>query len=87
MDFDATETPQDVVAALGLTVGQAYTVQNVSTVATLFLREAPVAPAAAARAFRIEAAGVFTIKSETSGGIWLWTDEAAGCPCILTEAV
>ena len=85
IDFDASSDPADVAAGASLTQGTRYTVQNLSTVATLFIREQAGQPAATARAFRIEAGGMFTIKSAGTP-IWLWTDDPDGCPMILAEA-
>ena len=84
-DFDASMVPQDLVAALGLVAGTLYAAQNVSTTATLFVREDSVVPEPTARAFRIEAGGHFTC-SPTGNPIWLWTDDLAGCPVLLDEA-
>ena len=85
VNITASRTPADVAAAASLTRGVAYTVQNVSTVATLFVRDAAVQPDAAERHFRIEAGSTFTIRPTAGVGIWLWTDEET-CPVILTEA-
>ena len=84
LDFDATGTPVDVVADLSLTQGTLYEGQNVSTVATLFIREHASQPAITARAFRIESGGGFRIKP-TGDPVWLWTDNHV-CPVILSEA-
>ena len=87
IDVDVTVTPQDVVTVAGLTAGTPYQVQNVSTTATLFVREAVNAPAAGARGFRVEAGGNATIRPEAGAAVWLWTDDPAGrCPVILDEA-
>lgn len=85
-DFDATTTPQDIVAALSLTAGTRYTGQNVSTFATLRVRQAAGAPAASDRAHKIEAGGSFTIDPQTGQGVFVWTDEADGAAVIVTEA-
>ena len=84
-DFDATGAPQDIVAALSLADGMSYAGQNLSTTATLFIREAAAAPAAGARAFKVEAGSPFNIKP-SAAPIWLWTDDAGGCPVIVGEA-
>ena len=84
-DFDATGAPADIVAGLGLSSGTHYQGQNTSTTATLRVRESVAAPAADARAIRIEAGGVFTTNPD-GDGIWLWTDDTAGCPVIITES-
>ena len=81
-DFDATNVPQDIVAALSLQIGTTYVAQNVGTVATAFVREAPAAPAATDRAFRTESGGFFYIKPE-GDPIWVWTDDPAGCPLVV----
>ena len=83
-DFDVSRTPADIVAGLSLTQGQRYTVQNVSPAATMFLRQATAA-AVSDRAHRIETGGYMTIRPDGEP-IWLWTDDAAGCPVIATEA-
>lgn len=83
-DFDATRTPADIVAGLSLSQNVAYTVQNVSGTATLFLRQATAA-AISDRAHRIESSGYMTIRPNGEP-IWLWTDDPNGCPTIATEA-
>ena len=85
LEFDATAAPTDVASALSLDTGTRYAGQNLSTVATLFLREKSTAPAAGERAFRIESGGPFSVRP-TGTPIWLWTDDAGGCPLILGEA-
>ena len=85
-DFDATGAPADIVAGLSLAEGTRYQGQNVSTTATLRIRESVTAPAADARAIRIEAGGSFTLGPDGTNGIWLWTDETGGCPVIITDA-
>ena len=84
-NFDATGTPQDIAAALSLTVGTRYTAQNLSTTATLLVREAATVPDAGDRAFRVEASGHFTIKPDPAVGVYLWTDNGA-CPVLVDEA-
>ena len=85
VDFNATGTPTDIVAALSLSQGERYTGQNVSNTATLFVREATAAPAVTDRAFRVQSGGTFTLRP-SGEPVWLWTDEADGCPVILAEA-
>ena len=84
IDFDATETPTDIAAALSLVQGTLYSAQNVGTVATLFIREAAAQPSITTRAFRIESGGFLTVKP-TGLPIWIWTDNHV-CPVILAEA-
>ena len=84
-DFDATTVPQDIVAALGLVPGTIYSAQNIGTVSTLYIREDSAVPEPTARAFRIESGGHFTC-SPTGNPIWLWTDDAGGCPVHVDEA-
>ena len=85
MDFDATETPTDVVAVLSLAAGQIYIVQNLSGMATLFIRESAATPAVTDRAFRVQSGGAFTLRP-MGEPIWAWTDDPGGCPVILAEA-
>ena len=86
-DFDATQVPTDMAAALSLTIGQAYTCQNVDSISTLRFREAATAPDAIARAHKIEAGGNFTIEPQTGRLVFVWTDDPRGCAVIVTEAV
>ena len=85
MDFTATRVPQDVVSVLGLALGKTFSCQNVSTLSSLFLREASNAPEVTALGFRIESGGDFRIKY-SGDPIYLWTDDADGCAVIVTEA-
>lgn len=85
-DFDASAAPLDLVTALGLTRGETYTVQNLSTVATMFFRSAAAAPAPGARGFRIEASGAVVVRVPTgTDGVFVWTDGAAA-PGIIDDA-
>ena len=86
MDFDATQTPVDVVAALGLTQGTRYTGQNVDALGTLYIREQVAVPVPTDRAFRIQSGGEFSLRPDGEP-IWFWTDEASGCAVILGDAV
>ncbi len=81
-DFDATTAPVNIVAALSLASGR-YTIQNVSTVASLFVRSASTAPAATARGFRLESGGHGMISGDEA--TYVWTDDLAGCPAIVDE--
>lgn len=85
LDFDATTTPRDVVAALSLTAQSIYAAQNTSTTATLFVREAAAAPTPGARAFKVEAGSPFELRP-LGEPIYLWTDDPQGCPVILNLA-
>ena len=64
MDFNATETPADIVAALTLQWGLTYSLQNIGSGGTLFIRTATAAPAVTDRAFRVESGGLFVLKPQ-----------------------
>ena len=85
MDFDATLVPQDIVADLGLQAGKKYAGQNVSTTATLFTRPATSVVNTGDRAFRAEAGGTFVLDVKSGQSLWMWTDDAGGCPVIVNE--
>ena len=87
LDFDATGTPQSIEAALSLTDGQTYVLQNLSTTATLFSRNAATQPATSERAHRYEAGALFVFEADAADASWLWTDDPAGCAVIVSEAV
>ena len=86
LDFNATGTPQSIAAALGLASGQEYVGQNLSTVATLFVREADAAPTPDARTHRHEAGSFFYFTPGGTSSLWVWTDDPDGCAVIVTEA-
>ena len=83
LDFDLTATPLDIAASL--VAGRTFFCQNVSTTATVFLRESATAPTMTDRGFRIQAGGGFNIKN-TGTSVWLWTDDPAGAAVIATES-
>ena len=85
-NLDATRTPRSLETVLGLRAGGVYFLQNVDPTATLFLRQAAVAPAASARAHQIFAAEDITFEIDTAVRLWAWTDDPNGCACIITEA-
>ena len=74
-DFDATATPRDVVAALGLKTRTRYFVQNVAAAGTLYMRRQTGQPAATARALCMEPSGYGHFEVDTGEGLWVWTDE------------
>ena len=85
--MDVSPEPANIVAALGLTVGRVYTIQNVDANATIYLREAAVKPTGGAlRGFVLAPFGYGTIKPEANAGIWLWTDRADGAKAVIDEA-
>ena len=85
LDFDATRQPTDIVAALALTRGTIYTLQNVATFATLRVREVAAMPTGGERAHRIESGGYFSMRPQGTP-IWIWTDDPGGAGVIVTES-
>ena len=85
VDFDATQTPQNVGQAAALVTGRTYSIQNVSDDVEVLIREAPTAPAATARGFRVKP-GDSGVLSPGVDPIWIWT-RTSGAACIITEAV
>ena len=83
IDFDLTAVPLDLVASLPS--GMTFACQNISTTATVFVRESAAVPGPSDRAFRIEAVGNFNVKN-TGTPIWAWTDDPAGAAVIATES-
>ena len=85
-NLDVTTTPRSLETVLGLITGRAYFCQNVDPTATLFLRQAAVAPAATMRAHQIFAGEDITFEVDVSSRLWAWTDDPNGCVCIVTDA-
>ena len=73
-------------------MGPTYTLQNVGTGGTLFIRTATAAPAVTDRAFRVESGGLFVLKPQPGASaippvpVWLWTDDRRGCAVIVALA-
>ena len=86
-NFDATLVPRSLETVLGLSVGDVCFMQNLSSSATLFVRQAAVAPAATARAHQIFAGEDITVKVDETSRLWAWTDDPEGCPAILTNSI
>ena len=86
-NVDATTTPTNIVAGLGLTVGTRYTIQNVDPAATVYVREAAVAPTGGAlRGFVLAPFVHATLVPDTGVGIWLWTGRADGAKLVIDES-
>ena len=86
LGFRASTAPADIVAALGMVAPVVYSVQNISAPpATLYVREGGPVPDAAAPAWRVESGGDLPLRYD-GAPIWVWTDDAGGCPVILREA-
>ena len=86
MDFDATQTPVDVVAALGSPKAPATPARMWTPWGLLYVREQVAVPVPTDRAFRIQSGGEFSLRPDAEA-IWLWTDEPSGCAVILADAV
>lgn len=83
-NVDATPAPTNIVAALSLTVGTRYTLQNIDPAARIFLRTAAVQPTGGAlRGFVIAPFEAATVTPEANVGIWLWSDRADGAKAVL----
>ena len=80
-----TPVPADLVAALGLSAGVEYTVQNVGE-RRIFLAQAATAPADNS-AHIIAAAGGYGVIKWNSGDptIWAWAGDADGARLVATE--
>ena len=86
MDFDVTGTPQDIIAALSLSTGTRYSIQNIDPRGRIFGRVQATAPAAGDRG-NIIAPGEFHYPEAGPGeGIWLWSPDAGGSVAFVTEA-
>lgn len=89
-DFDATRTPQDVVAVIGAPrdVALRYRLQNVDSNAVLFMRETDTAPTGTERSHVVGPGEFFDFRVFADGpaasfGWWGWT-RLAECRCVVT---
>lgn len=85
-DHEVAGTPVDIVSALSLRVGTAYTGQVVTRDVVIHLHEAATAPAVDAPAHIIVSREPFTIKPEAGMGVYLWTAAGGPATVVLTEA-
>ena len=86
-NVDVTVDPVNIASSLSLTVGTAYTLQNVDANGRIFLREAAVKPTGGAlRGFVLEPLAHGTIKPAAGLGVWLWTTRADGAKAVIAEA-
>ena len=78
-DFDATETPQDLVAALSLTASTTLrgAERDPPSRRCSVPRGRRQCQVQGTRAFRVEAGGPFTLKPAGDRRYGCWTDEAA----------
>ena len=86
LDHEVTAAPTDIVAALGLRIGAAYTGQVVSRDCVVHLREGSVAPAIDGPAHVIVPREPFTIRPASGAGIYLWTVVGGPATVVLTDA-
>ena len=84
---DATADPTNIVTELGLTLGRWYTIQNVDSNATIYLREAAVKPPTGLRAFIFVPGAHGTFSPDANVGIWIWCSPLAiSAKAIVNEA-
>ena len=86
LDHEVTAAPTDIVSALGLRVGAAYSRQIVTRDVVVHLREGSVAPAIDAPAHIIVPREPFTIRPASGAGIYLWTVVGGPATVVLTDA-
>ena len=86
-DFDASQVPRDAVAELSLTAGASYQIYNASTTATVFYRPGDTLATTATRGFKVEPGSFAFFSHETGEVVSVWTDDAGGCPCLISETV
>ena len=84
LEFDATQTPADLIAGAGLSIGATYTAQNLSLTADVLVRSAATAPDPDDRAFRVSPGGSFAIRPDGTP-VWCWT-ESGTVPLLLDVA-
>ena len=86
MDFDVTETPRDIIAALSLSSGTRYAIQNIDPRGRIFYRVQATAPAAGDRG-NIILPGQFHYPTAGAGeGIWLWCPDTGGSVAFVVES-
>ena len=86
VDFEVTGTPQDILAALSLSTGTRYSIQNIDPRGRIFVRVQATAPAAGERGNIIVP---FEYGYPTAGpgeGIWVWSPDVGGSVAFVTEA-
>ena len=86
-DHEVTAAPADIVSALGLSVGQSYSLQVFSRDVVAHRREAASAPDVDDPAHVLVPRGDQTIKQAAGMGIYLWTVAGASAVVVVTEAV
>lgn len=87
LDFAATVTPRDLAGEVGLYEFTRYRLVNITLTATVYVREAAAAPVAGARGAAVEASGFYEFVAIPDQGVWVWTDDANGCTCIVREVI
>ena len=88
-NLDVSTSPRSVATAIGFALAVSrgtvdrIEIQNVSTTATLFVREQVMPPTAGHRGRRVESGGVYETLLHGSAAIWVWTDDPGGCACVV----
>ena len=85
-DFDVTPAPQDLLAALSLSPGVRYSIQNIDPGARVFARVQDTAPSIGDRANVIPPFGFGYPTAAAGEGIWVWTPDPGGSAIMVNEA-
>ncbi|MCY4468371.1 MAG: hypothetical protein OXC08_06585 [Thiotrichales bacterium] len=86
LDHVVTDAPADLVSALSLTVGQAYSIQNVDPRDRVFVRIATAAPARTDRANVIPPYQFGYPTADAGEGIYVWTDLGRTAAIVVNQA-
>ena len=85
-DFTVTRARVDLVAALSLTVGVRYSIQNIDPGARVFVRVQQAMPTVGTRGNVIAPFEYGYPRVTANERIWIWTDDDGGAVVMVNEA-
>ena len=88
LDFEATDTPQDLGAALGIDFSNHHSIENISNSERVRFRFSPTAPGSSERGPILEPGEPRTVYVATTGDkVWVWVPRIGATAHLVVDEV
>ena len=87
LDFEATDTPQDLGAALGIDFSNRHSIENLSNSERVRIRFSPTAPASSQRGPILQPGEERIIYTTGSDKIWIWIPSPGASAHLVVDEV
>ena len=87
LDFEATDTPQDLGAALGVDFSDHHSIENLSNSERVRIRFSPTAPTPSQRGPILQPGEARTVYTTGSDKVWVWVPRSGATAHLAIDEV